>query len=119
MDYDKLLEPYYENGRTTEGQVRWLQKKGFPDHIIEEAMSGLYLELDRGKHFVNGHALDRELLAKAEELKKFERRLLVDRSRERLIELEEHVAMQNQPYVDEQEPRGFWSRLWQKLNEPI
>ncbi len=70
MDYKKLLEPYSENGRTVEGQVTWLTKKGIAKTYIDQAMIFVYDEVDRGKVYSNGHELDRALYDKAQELMK-------------------------------------------------
>ena len=72
MDYEKLLEPYKEGGRTLTGQITWLVKKGIPKAIIDQAMLYVYDELDRGAKFDNGHDLDRALYTKATELMKSE-----------------------------------------------
>jgi hypothetical protein len=77
MDYQKLLEPYAENDRTLEGQMVWLQKKGFSQIIIETAVRAIYGRLEEGEKFENGHALDRELFSVATELSKEEAKLLV------------------------------------------
>lgn len=85
MDFEKLLEPYSENGRTIEGQILWLQKKGFSQVIIETATRAIYKRLESGEKFGNGHDLDRELFAVATDLAKEESKLLV-KSLDRFIE---------------------------------
>jgi hypothetical protein len=61
MDFDKLLEPYTENGRTIAAQLKWLTKNGFPQGSIDYAMSAVYKRLESGEKFENGHELDQEL----------------------------------------------------------
>jgi predicted alpha/beta-fold hydrolase len=61
MDFNKLLEPYSENGRTLAGQIKWLAKQGFPQASIDYAVSFVYKKLDLGGKFENGHELDQEL----------------------------------------------------------
>jgi hypothetical protein len=67
MDFDKLLEPYSENGRTIKGQVAWLIKKGIPSHAIDYAMASVYKEIEVGRTFSDGNELDQELLRVARE----------------------------------------------------
>jgi hypothetical protein len=68
MDMKALLEPYVENGRTLEGQMKWLLSKGIPQNSADQAMLYIYDELDRGKKHENGFELDRALLEKALDL---------------------------------------------------
>ena len=52
MDFQKLYEPYVtkEAPLVTE-QIKWLQKQGIPQHIIDQAMIKVYDEIERGKVF--------------------------------------------------------------------
>ena len=69
IEIEKLLEPYCDGGiRTIEGQMIWLQKKGFPQPAIEQAMQEVYLEVHHGKSFENGRELDHYLHEKAQRL---------------------------------------------------
>lgn len=61
MDFDSLLKPYDENGRTIKGQIKWLMKNGLPQTSIDYAMSAVYKRLESGETFPNGHDLDNEL----------------------------------------------------------
>jgi hypothetical protein len=61
MDFDKLLEPYTENGRTIAAQLKWLVRNGFPQSSIDYAISAVYKRLENGETFENGHELDQEL----------------------------------------------------------
>lgn len=61
MDFDKLLEPYTENGRTIALQINWLLKKGIPQDAIDYAMSAVYKRIELGESFQDGNALDQEL----------------------------------------------------------
>ena len=73
MDYTKLLAPYSEDGRTIEGQIRWLADKyQIPRNFIDQALMSVYDEVERGKKFTNGHDLDRYLLSVAHGLWKGE-----------------------------------------------
>jgi len=67
MDFKKLLEPYSENGRTIEGQIKWLTSKQILREYIDLTILKVYNELESGKKFEDGHALDRYLfdIAKA------------------------------------------------------
>lgn len=62
MDFHTLCDPYKENGRTTEGQMKWLLAKNIPKDKVDQAILLVYDELDRGKTFLNGHEFDRYLL---------------------------------------------------------
>jgi uncharacterized membrane-anchored protein YjiN (DUF445 family) len=72
MDIKKLLEPYSEEGRTVDGQIKWLLGKGITRDHIDKAILTVYDEIERGKVFENGHALDRYLLEVAQKLHKAE-----------------------------------------------
>jgi hypothetical protein len=62
MDFTKLLEPYNEDGkRTVGGQIKWLLGKGLPQHSIDHAMASVYTEMEAGRVFPDGNALDQEL----------------------------------------------------------
>jgi len=66
MNFDKLIEPYKEDGRTVQGQIKWLQSKGIPQDKIDQAILHVYDEIERGKIHEHGHALDRYLLEVAQ-----------------------------------------------------
>jgi hypothetical protein len=51
MDFDKLLEPYTENGRTIAAQLKWLVRNGFPQSSIDYAISAVYKRLENGETF--------------------------------------------------------------------
>jgi len=52
MDYNKLYEPYQtKEAPLVTDQVKWLQKNGFPQHIIDQSLVKVYDELDRGRKF--------------------------------------------------------------------
>jgi uncharacterized protein (DUF2132 family) len=67
MDFKELHSKYKdEYSPSVEGQIRWLQKQGFAQHQIEQAMITVYSEIERGeKDFKNGLELDQYLLEKA------------------------------------------------------
>jgi len=55
-----------DDSPSVEGQVRWLQKQGFAQHQIEQAMISVYMEIERNEaNFKNGFELDQYLLEKA------------------------------------------------------
>jgi len=62
MDIKNLLTPYSENGRTIEGQIKWLLSKGIPQEHVDKAILAVYDEVDRGRVFKDGTELDHELL---------------------------------------------------------
>lgn len=67
MDFEKLLEPYSENGRTIAAQYKWLTRKGMPETAINYAMTAVYKRIESGETFLNGDALDQTLLNVAKE----------------------------------------------------
>jgi hypothetical protein len=70
MDLRALLEPYSEDGRTVEGQIRWLHGiKGIPREYVDKAILTVYSDMEKGKTLGSGHALDAALyeMAKQEE----------------------------------------------------
>jgi hypothetical protein len=73
MDYGKLIAPYSEKGlRTLGGQIKWLVKKGLPQHSIDHAVATVYKEMELGKTFRDGHEFDQELYRVAQEHEKQE-----------------------------------------------
>lgn len=38
-----------DNSPSVEGQIRWLQKQGFAQHHIEQAMAEMYSDVERGE----------------------------------------------------------------------
>lgn len=50
MEMKVLHERWKDNDSpSVEGQIRWLQKQGFAQHHIEQAMIGVYGDIDFGK----------------------------------------------------------------------
>jgi len=82
MDFEKLIEPYKENGRTPAGQIKWLLSKGIPQANVDQAMLYVYDEIQRGRTFESGHELDRYLLTKAQEFQKADAEAQVQRLQE-------------------------------------
>lgn len=105
MDFDKLLEPYKENGRTVSGQIKWLLKNGIPHTSIDYAMSAVYKRIDSGATYENGHELDRELLTTARDHYNTE---LVEGMTKRVGEIEANLDVE-------------WNKLtkWQKIRQVI
>lgn len=70
MDFETLLKPYSEDGRSVEGQIFWLSRKGlFSDDVINQAILNTYREIqEEGRTFDDGHHLDRYLYEKCWEL---------------------------------------------------
>ena len=66
MDFENLLKPYSEDGRTVSGQIKWLLKS-VPQSSADYAMSAVYKRLELGEKFENGHELDQELKKVAKE----------------------------------------------------
>lgn len=68
MDFEKLLEPYKENGRTIEKQIQWLTGKLIPRNFIDQAVLRVFGDLENGTTFTDGNALDQFLLKVARDL---------------------------------------------------
>ena len=74
LKYSDLIKPYEDptppgvDKRTPEGQREWLLKRGIPEHIANEAMESVYMEIASGRIFSgsddhpSGYFLDRCLL---------------------------------------------------------
>lgn len=71
MNFKALHTKYKDNDSpTVEGQIRWLQKQGFGQHQIDQAMITVYTEVERGeKDFKNGNDLDQHLLETAKKIR--------------------------------------------------
>lgn len=68
MNFNELLKPYSEKGRTIGGQINWLAREfGLPQNSIDYAISNVYGRIKSGETFENGKALDMELLKIAKE----------------------------------------------------
>jgi hypothetical protein len=66
MDLRKLIEPYGEDGRTVEGQIKWLcGPKQIPKEFADKAILSIYAELEKGMTYESGHDLDQALYAAA------------------------------------------------------
>jgi hypothetical protein len=68
MNFKELLEPYKENGRTIEGQIKWLNSKGIARNFIDQAILKVFSELETGTKHSDGNALDHYLLQVAKDL---------------------------------------------------
>jgi hypothetical protein len=79
MNFSELCKPYEENGRTPQGQIKWLQSKGIPQDKIDQAMLHVYNEMEQGRTFENGHEFDRYLLETAEGFHKSDLNLHIER----------------------------------------
>jgi hypothetical protein len=79
LNFDELLRPYVENGRTLEGQIRWLRKKGVPPLVMERALQDIYLGLHSGVAYPSGNDLDQALLQRSIELMDDETEILIQR----------------------------------------
>ncbi len=107
MDFKKLIEPYQENGRTPEGQMKWLLSKGIPQANVDQAMLFVYNEISGGKTFPSGHELDRYLLTKAQEFQKGD----VEANVQRLQDFFGKFKEGWQEEMKKQARPGFWQRV--------
>lgn len=98
MDFNELIKPYSDGGRTVDGQIVWLRKKGLSDTVIEEAVRRVYQEISNGRSFASGHDLDQELKRVGEELRGAEVELLKARIAAKVTEIKPKL--------------GFWRRVW-------
>ena len=54
MNFQELYEPYAtKEAPNVSDQIKWLQKQGFPQNIIDQALLVVYTELEKGKIFVS------------------------------------------------------------------
>ena len=119
MDFKTLLEPYAEPDpegrprRTVEAQIKWLNRKGLPRNIIDQAILKVYNELERGMIFnddeesTGGHKLDQHLLKTAHELQQAE-------LSKQAKELEVFLTTFKQSAVEEYANRHRAS-IWQRI----
>jgi hypothetical protein len=91
MDFDKLLEPYTENGRTISGQIKWLVKNALPIASVDYAMSAVYKRIENGEVFKDGDALDQELRRVTKEHYETE---LVEGMKKRIGEVESNLDIE-------------------------
>lgn len=107
MDFKKLIEPYQENGRTPEGQMKWMLSKGIPQANVDQSMLYVYNEIEGGKKFKDGHELDRYLLERAKEFQQSDVEANVQRLQYFFGKFkegwQEEMKRQNRP--------GFWQRV--------
>lgn len=108
MDFKMLIEPYRENGRTPEGQMKWLLSKGIPQANIDQAMLYVYNEIEGGKAFKSGHDLDRYLLDKAKEFQQSDAAANVKR-------LEEFFGKFKAGWQDEMKKQQQQAGVWQRI----
>ena len=79
INFQELIKPYSENGRTVEGQITWLRSKGFSSAVIESALQDIYVGLHQGVTYPDGHELDVALLNHTHELANEESRIIMQR----------------------------------------
>jgi hypothetical protein len=79
LNFEALIRPYIENGRSLEGQVRWLRKKGIHPHAVEQAIQEVYTGMQLGKVYQDGNDLDYALLHRGIELMDDETQLILQR----------------------------------------
>lgn len=107
MDFVKIHERFKDNDSPcVEGQIRWLQKQGFAQHQIEQAMISLYSAIERGeKAPKNGFELDQLLLAEAKKIR-------TEELREQVKRMESFVEKIKQQAIDEY--RAKQGKPWYK-----
>lgn len=105
MNFNTLIIPYNENGRTIGGQIKWLKGKGIPDNIIDHVMTSVYKEVEDGKKFDSGSLLDQYLFKVAREA--FD------------IELQEQLEKRISTIANTLD--SDWNKLtkWQKIKQVI
>lgn len=97
LNFEALIRPYMEDGRTIKGQIRWLRKKGITPFVIERAVQDIYVGLQTGVTYPTGHDLDQALLQRAI--------VLMDEETEIILQRLERVNI----------PGGRWSKAWKAL----
>jgi uncharacterized protein (DUF2132 family) len=93
-----------ENSPSVEGQIRWLQKQGFAQHQIEQAMIKVYMEIERDeKDFANGMALDQHLLQVAKLIR-------TDELTQQIRKMEDFVEELKKKWQAEEKKKNSWFR---------
>jgi len=105
MDFKELHAQFKdEHSPSVEGQIRWLQKQGFTQAQIEQAMIDVYSEIERGEvTFNNGFELDQYLLERAKKIRTEELTMQIKRMEEFVSKIkqqavEEYKAQQEKPW---------------------
>ena len=88
MDFDTLIQPYSEDGRTASGQIKWLLKNGYSIVSVDYAMSAVYKRMELGETFLDGDALDQELRRVAKEHHETD---LVESMKKRISDVEQNL----------------------------
>jgi len=79
LNFEALIRPYIENGRTIEGQIKWLRRKGIHPYAVEKAILDIYTGMQLGKVYQDGNELDQALLQRGIELVDEETALILQR----------------------------------------
>ena len=59
-----------DDSPSVEGQIRWLQKQGFAQHHIDQAIIGMYTDIEQEVlTFKSGHEMDQKLLERAKQIR--------------------------------------------------
>jgi len=132
MDIKKIHEGFVKDKNfSVEGQIRWLQKAGFPQHQIEQAMITVYSELEKGaipkvwikgkekkyltssekfleresgwasRNIQNGHDLDQYLLEIAKRIRTQELTVMIGK-------MEEFEAKMRKKWEEEERKKKPW-----------
>uniref|UniRef100_A0A7C4TX39 Uncharacterized protein n=1 Tax=Caldisericum exile TaxID=693075 RepID=A0A7C4TX39_9BACT len=112
MDFKAIHERFKDDDSpSVEGQIRWLQKQGFAQHQIEQAMIATYSAIERGEFTPqNGFELDQYLLNEAKKIRTEELTLMIKR-------MEDFVANIKKQAIDEykaQQAKPWYKRLFGK-----
>lgn len=110
MDFIQLHAKYKDDDSpSVEGQIRWLQKQGFVNHQIEQAMITVYSEIERGEiDFKNGAELDHYLLERA-------KRIRTEELTEHIKKMEHFVNSLRQQAVEDykkQQAKPWYKKLF-------
>ena len=100
IDFERLLDPYREGGRTIGGQIEWLTRKhAMPQHCVDMAMIDVYRS--HLSEVTDGNSLDQLLLKVTQDIYRKE---LADQMLRRISDLSRKID-------------GEWANLtmWQKI----
>jgi hypothetical protein len=105
MNFKELHEKFKDDASpSVELQIRWLQKMGFLQHQIDQAMITVYTEIEQGKTFKNGGEFNLYLKDVVTKIRTEELKLYV-------ANLESFEAKMRKKW-EEEKPKPWYKRIF-------
>ncbi len=114
MNFKELHRKHADkDSPTVEGQIRWLQKQGFPQHQIDQGMITVYSEIERKeKDFKSGLELDQYLLDTCKKFRTDELTAYVAKLEEFEAGLKKKWEQEQKKQLEAQQKKPWYKRIF-------